>query len=84
MGHVAGSDDQHSLLAQRLKLLADPKQPIRVVGWHTAPARPRTDTSLQRHPGTMVQAAARMLVYGLGVRHQRVIFAASADASGVW
>ena len=88
VGHEAGADDQHALLAQR-------PQPARR-GPAAAPGRGSgmlscsTGTSaqrvhdLQRHPGAVVEAAAGVLVHRLGVRHQRGDLGGRARRRPAW
>ena len=74
MCHVAGADDQHSLLSQRAQLLSDPNQPVRIVSWHAELQHRHVRVRihhLQRHPGTMIKTAAGMFVDRLEVGHQR-------------
>ena len=87
VGHEAGADDEHALLAQGPQPRAQGEQPVGVVGGHAQLQHRDVGLGvhdLQRHPGAVVEAAAAVLVHRLGVGQQRRRpGAASSVASGV-
>src|SRR6188472_3557558 len=74
MRHIARTDDQHSLLAQRPELLPDPKELVRIMGWHAQLQNRDVGVRIhhfERDPRTMIKTTARMLMHPIKVRHQR-------------
>ena len=73
VGHEAGPDDQHALLAQRAEVAAEVQEPARVLRRQAELQHGHVTQrvhDLQRDPSAVIEAAVRVLVHRLAARQR--------------